>query len=138
MKALNIIDYNEMNENRFYNKVCLYIIVILILIFISIIVLLKMNKNVYYNNRVFVINDSIITNIGIDDLSKITDHQYMIINNDFIKYSIKNIELISDVITYYKVEVTFENNYQKNNIMEYKIQLEKQNMLNYLISFIGG
>ena len=62
----------------------------------------------------------------------------MIIDKNYIKYEIKNIELVSDVITYYKVSLSLENNYKKNNIMEYKIQLQKDNMLNYLISFIGG
>ena len=138
MKALNIIDYNDLNENKFYNKVCIYIIVVLILVFISIIVLLKIKKSIYYSNRVFIIGDNIITNIAIDDLNNITNHQYMIIDKNYIKYEIKNIELVSDVITYYKVSLSLENNYKKNNIMEYKIQLQKDNMLNYLISFIGG
>lgn len=138
MRALNIIDYNDLNENKFYNKVCIYIIVVLILVFISIIVLLKIKKSIYYSNRVFIIGDNIITNIAIDDLNNITNHQYMIINKNYIKYEIKNIELVSDVITYYKVSLSLENNYKKNNIMEYKIQLQKDNMLNYLISFIGG
>ncbi len=138
MRALNIIDYNDLNENKFYNKVCIYIIVVLILVFISIIVLLKIKKSIYYSNRVFIIGDNIITNIAIDDLNNITNHQYMIIDKNYIKYEIKNIELVSDVITYYKVSLSLENNYKKNNIMEYKIQLQKDNMLNYLISFIGG
>ena len=138
MRALNIIDYNDLNENKFYNKVCIYIIVVLILLFISIIVLLKIKKSIYYSNRVFIIGDNIITNIAIDDLNNITNHQYMIIDKNYIKYEIKNIELVSDVITYYKVSLSLENNYKKNNIMEYKIQLQKDNMLNYLISFIGG
>lgn len=138
MKTLNIFEYNELNENRFYNKVALYIVIILILIFISIIVLLKIKKNVYYSNRLFISNDNIITNINIDDLSKLTSHQYMIINNEFVKYNINNIELINDVITYYRLTISLEDNYQKNNIMEYKVQLQKENMLNYLISFIGG
>ena len=138
MRALNIIDYNDLNENKFYNKVCIYIIVVLILVFISIIVLLKIKKSIYYSNRVFIIGDNIITNIAIDDLNNITNHQYMIIDKNYIKYEIKNIELVSDLITYYKVSLSLENNYKKNNIMEYKIQLQKDNMLNYLISFIGG
>ena len=138
MRALNIIDYNDLNENKFYNKVCIYIIVVLILLFISIIVLLKIKKSIYYSNRVFIIGDNIITNIAIDDLNNITNHQYMIIDKNYIKYEIKNIELVSDVITYYKVSLSLENNYKKNNIMEYKIQLQKENMLNYFISFIGG
>jgi len=138
MRALNIIDYNDLNENKFYNKVCIYIIVVLILVFISIIVLLKIKKSIYYSNRVFIIGDNIITNVAIDDLNNITNHQYMIIDKNYIKYEIKNIELVSDVITYYKVSLSLENNYKKNNIMEYKIQLQKDNMLNYLISFIGG
>ena len=41
MKTLSLFEYNELNENRFYNKVALYIIIVLIIIFISIIVLLK-------------------------------------------------------------------------------------------------
>ena len=138
MRALNIIDYNDLNENKFYNKVCIYIIVVLILVFISIIVLLKIKKSIYYSNRVFIIGDNIVTNIAIDDLNNITNHQYMIIDKNYIKYEIKNIELVSDVIAYYKVSLSLENNYKKNNIMEYKIQLQKDNMLNYLISFIGG
>ncbi len=138
MKTLNIFEYNELNENKLYDKVSIYIIIVLFLIFISIIILLKIKKNVYYSNRLFISNDTIITNINIDDLSKLTDHQYMIIDNDIIKFNINNIELINDVITYYRLTITLENNYQKNNIMEYKIQLQKENMLNYLISFIGG
>ena len=47
MKTLSLFEYNELNENRFYNKVALYIIIVLIIIFISIIVLLKIKKNVF-------------------------------------------------------------------------------------------
>ena len=137
MKTLNLFEYNELNENRFYNKVALYIIIVLIIIFISIIVLLKIKKNVYYSNRLFISDSNIITNIGIDDLAKITEHQYMYIDNDLVKYSIKNIELINDIVTYYRITLSLDTN-KKNNIMEYKIQLQKENMLNYFISFIGG
>ena len=137
MKTLNIFDYNELNENNFYNRVAVYIIVVLIIIFIGIIVLLKIKKNVYYSNRLFIANDTIVTNISIDDLDKVTNHQYMFINNDLVKYDIKNIELINDVITYYHITLSLDTN-KKNSIMEYKIQLQKENMLNYLINFIGG
>jgi hypothetical protein len=137
MKTLNIFDYNELNENNFYNRVEAYIIVVLIIIFISIIVLLKIKKNVYYSNRVFIANEAIVTNISIDDVDKVTNHQYMFINNDLVKYDIKNIELINDVITYYHITLSLDTN-KKNSIMEYKIQLQKENMLNYLINFIGG
>ena len=137
MKTLNIFDYNELNENNFYNRVAAYIIVVLIIIFIGIIVLLKIKKNVYYSNRLFIANDTIVTNISIDDLDKVTNHQYMFINNDLVKYDIKNIELINDVITYYHITLSLDTN-KKNSIMEYKIQLQKENMLNYLINFIGG
>jgi hypothetical protein len=137
MKTLSLFEYNELNENRFYNKVALYIIIVLIIIFISIIVLLKIKKNVYYSNRLFISDSNIITNISIDDLSKITDHQYMYIDNDLVKYSIKNIELINDIVTYYRITLSLETD-KKNNIMEYKIQLQRENMLNYFISFIGG
>ena len=138
MKPVDIFEYNELNKNDFYNRVSIYIIVVLILIFISIIVLLKIKKNVYYSNRIYISNDSVITNISVDDLSKLEDHQYMFIGNDLVKYKIKKINFISDVITYYQIELELENNYQKNNIMEYKIQLQKENMIDYLISFIGG
>ena len=137
MKTLSLFEYNELNENRFYNKVALYIIIVLIIIFISIIVLLKIKKNVYYSNRLFISDSNIITNISIDDLSKVVKHQYMYIDNDLVKYSIKNIELINDIVTYYRITLSLETN-KKNNIMEYKIQLQKENMLNYFISFIGG
>lgn len=137
MKTLSLFEYNELNENRFYNKVALYIIIVLIIIFISIIVLLKIKKNVYYSNRLFISDSNIITNISIDDLSKVVEHQYMYIDNDLVKYSIKNIELINDIVTYYRITLSLETN-KKNNIMEYKIQLQKENMLNYFISFIGG
>ena len=137
MKTLSLFEYNELNENRFYNKVALYIISVLIIIFISIIVLLKIKKNVYYSNRLFISDSNIITNISIDDLSKIVEHQYMYIDNDLVKYSIKNIELINDIVTYYRITLSLETN-KKNNIMEYKIQLQRENMLNYFISFIGG
>ena len=63
MKTLSLFEYNELNENRFYNKVALYIIIVLIIIFISIIVLLKIKKNVYYSNRLFISDSNIITNI---------------------------------------------------------------------------
>lgn len=137
MKTLNIFDYNELNENSFYNRVAAYIIVVLIIIFISIIVLLKIKKNVYYSNRLFISGDTIITNIAVDDLSKIANHQYMFIDKKILKYDIKNIELINDVITYYRITLDLDSN-NKNSIMEYQIQLQKENMLNYLISFIGG
>ena len=137
MKTLSLFEYNELNENRFYSKVALYIISVLIIIFISIIVLLKIKKNVYYSNRLFISDSNIITNISIDDLSKIVEHQYMYIDNYLVKYSIKNIELINDIVTYYRITLSLETN-KKNNIMEYKIQLQKENMLNYFISFIGG
>ena len=138
MKTVSIFDYNELNEKGFYNRVALYIIIVLIIIFISIIVLLKIKKDVYYSNRLFISKDSIITNISVDDLSKLTDHQYMYINKELIKYEIKNIDLINDVITYYQITLNLLDNSKNNNIMEYKIQLQKENMLNYLISFIGG
>ena len=115
MKTLNIFDYNELNENSFYNRVAAYIIVVLIIIFISIIVLLKIKKNVYYSNRLFIANDTIVTNISIDDLDKVTNHQYMFINNDLVKYDIKNIELINDVITYYHITLSLDTN-KKNRI----------------------
>ena len=137
MKTVNIFDYNELNENSFYNRVAIYIIIVLIIIFISIIVLLKIKKNVFYSNRLFILNDTIVTNVGIDDLSKITEHQYMFINNDLTKYNIKNIELINDVIMYYRITLELDTD-NKQSIMEYKIQLQKENMLSYLISFIGG
>ena len=163
MKTLSLFEYNELNENRFYNKVALYIIIVLIIIFISIIVLLKIKKNVYYSNRLFISDSNIITNISIDDLAYldiILDNivylkllyplesadtvlenchldQYMYIDNDLVKYSIKNIELINDIVTYYRITLSLETN-KKNNIMEYKIQLQRENMLNYFISFIGG
>lgn len=137
MKTLSIFDYNELNENSFYNKVAMYIIVVLIIIFISIIVLLKIKKDVYYSNRLFISGDTIVTNIAIDDLSKITDHQYMYINKELVKYDIKNIEMINDLITYYRITLDIESN-NKKSIIEYKIQLQKDNMLNYLISIIGG
>ena len=137
MKTLSIFDYNELNENSFYNKVAMYIIVVLIIIFISIIILLKIKKDVYYSNRLFISGDTIVTNIAIDDLSKIADHQYMYINKELVKYDIKNIEMINDLITYYRITLDIESN-NKKSIMEYKIQLQKDNMLNYLISIIGG
>lgn len=137
MKTLNLFEYNELNENRFYNRVAAYIIIVLIIIFISIIVLLKLKKNVYYSNRLFISNNNIITNIGIDDLYKITEHQYMYIDNNLVKYDIKNIELINEIVSYYRITLSLETD-KKNNIMEYKIQLQRENMLNYFISFIGG
>ena len=136
--TIDILEHNELNEDKLYTKVFVYTVIVGIIIILSIIILFSIRKKIYYQNTLYMIGDKIVTNIPISNLEILTSNNKIFINREELEYKVLEIELVNDVVPFYKVYLNIIGNYEKNNIMNYKVFLRDDNLFNYLIYLIGG
>ena len=136
--TIDILNHNELNENKLIKKIILYTTVVSIIIIISVIILFTVRKKIYYQNNLLVLKDKIVTNIAISDLEIFSNNDTLIINKKSFKYQIKEIELFNNENPYYQVVLNVLGEFEKNEIVSYKILLRDDNLFNYLTYLIGG
>ena len=138
---MELFKYNKLYDD----KKPLIKIWILILSFIGIclLILYSIDYTSYYSNRGVIISDNYLK-IYVDenDLYKISNNSKLKIENKNFAYTIKSISDILFNSTYY-IEVILEMNLDdkinvKNNIIDFKILLDKKTILEYIIYKIGG
>ena len=136
--TIDIFEHNELSEGKLYHKIFVYTTIVVLLIILNIIILFGIRKKIYYQNNLYIIGDKIVTNIPINNLETLTSNNLIYINKKELNYKVLEIELVNDTIPFYKVYINIEGEYEKKNIMNYKIFLRDDNLFNYLIYLIGG
>ena len=138
---MDLSKYNSLyNKNKSLIKIWLFVIAsigCLILIFYNI------DYEDYYKNSVVVIdNDVLKLYVTEDDLDKIINNDKIKIKNETFAYEVKSISNVLFNSIYYREVILFtdlkENLNIKNNIVEFKILLDKKTILEYIIYKIGG
>ena len=136
--TIDIFEHNELNEGKLYQKIFTYTSIVVLIIILNIIILFGIRKKIYYQNNLYIVNKKIVTNISVNDLETITSNKIIYLNKKPYNYKVSEIELVNDVMPFYKVYLSIDGDYEKNNIMNYKIFLRDDNLFNYLIYMIGG
>ena len=136
--TIDIFEHNELNEGKLYQKIFTYTSIVVLIIILNIIILFGIRKKIYYQNNLYIVNKKIVTNILVNDLETITSNKIIYLNKKPYNYKVSEIELVNDVMPFYKVYLSIDGDYEKNNIMNYKIFLRDDNLFNYLIYLIGG
>ena len=136
--TIDIFEHNELNEGKLYQKIFTYTSIVVLIIILNIIILFGIRKKIYYQNNLYIVNKKIVTNISVNDLETITSNRIIYLNKKPYNYKVSEIELVNDVMPFYKVYLSIDGDYEKNNIMNYKIFLRDDNLFNYLIYLIGG
>lgn len=120
-----------------------YIIVVGFILFLVYLVFKSTYYENYYVNSGILIEENNLKVYVLDkDLDKITTNSKLKIKNKEFAYTIKS---ISDVLfnTNYYYEVVIESDFSsnlniKNNLIEFKILLDKKTILKYIYQKIGG
>jgi len=133
--------YNNLYNN--YINPYKYIIVTVLMLTTIIVIFKKVEFNKYYSNSGIVIsNHEIEIYVNRKDLNKVYNNKKIIINNKNFAYNIKNIsEPIYYNDYYYKIILKvkiLDNLNIKNNFIDFKILLEKQTILKYILKKVGG
>lgn len=128
----DILDSDYYNVNKILIKYCLYLMLSLIII---IAILILVVKKRYYQNLIYYVNDKKISIIvDTNNLNKVKNNKYITIDGVDYKYNIDKIEKKDN---FYIVTIDMSLNL-KSNSETYKILLEKENLLQYLIRIIRG
>ena len=117
----------------------MYLVIIIISMVIVILYLFFSKKNIYYENELMVLDHNYaVTYILKSDLSYLNSHSRLIVDNKEYDYKIKDLELISGIETYYKVQIELKNDFLKNSFNNYKVIIRKENLLKYIIRLMKG
>lgn len=117
----------------------LYLIIIIISLVIVFLYLVFNKKNIYYENELMVLDHNYVeTYILKSDLSYLNSHKKLLIDNKEYSYKIKDLELISGIETYYKVQMELKNDFLKNSFNNYKVIVRKEKLLKYIIRLMKG
>ena len=117
----------------------LYLVIIIISLMIVFLYLVFNKKNIYYENELMVLDHNyVVTYILKSDLSYLNNHNKLLIDNKEYSYKIKDLELISGIETYYKVQMELKNDFLKNSFNNYKVIVRKENLLKYIIRLMKG
>ena len=135
---IDLLEHNELNENKLYQKVFVYTLIVVLFIVLCIIILFGVRKKIYYLNNMYIGDKNIVTNVLINDLDNLTSNHTMFINKKEYTYQIEEIELINDSTSYYRVYLKINGYEEEGNILNYKIYLRNDSLFNYLIFLIGG
>ena len=128
----DILDSDYYNVNKILIKYCLYLMLSLIII---IAILILVVKKRYYQNLIYYVNDKKISIIvDTKNLNKVKNNKYITIDGVDYKYNIDKIEKKDN---FYIVTIDMSLNL-KSNSETYKILLEKENLLQYLIRITRG
>ena len=123
----------SLHFSKLYQKIFTYTSIVVLIIILNIIILFGIRKKIYYQNNLYIVNKKIVTNISVNDLGTITSNKIIYLNKKPYNYKVSEIELVNDVMPFYKVYLSIDGDYEKNNIMNYKIFLRDDNLFNYLI-----
>lgn len=138
---IETLDINLMKKNNksIENKLFIYCSVVgFLLIFLAVIMCLS-NKDLYYQNNVFIVNQKqAILYVMPNDLNIIKDNKFLVINNNKYYYEINKIDLISDKSLYYQINLYMKNDLLINSFSSYKILLRKESLLSYMLRIIKG
>ena len=108
----------------------LYLVIIIISLMIVFLYLVFNKKNIYYENELMVLDHNyVVTYILKSDLSYLNSQKKILIDNKEYSYKIKDLELISGIETYYKVQMELKNDFLKNSFNNYKVIVRKENLL---------
>ncbi|MDD6879459.1 MAG: hypothetical protein PUD59_04460 [bacterium] len=135
-----IVEYNKIYLNRFsLRKIWICLIIILTLM---IIILDNVNYEKYYANNASVVDDNVLkVFVNKDDLSILNKYNKIKIDNDFFAYTIIKIDEIEYINKKYfevllKIKLDEKHNII-NNYINFKILLERQCVLKYIINKLG-
>lgn len=138
---IETLDINLMKKNNksIENKLFIYCSVVgFLLIFLAVIMCLS-NKDLYYQNNVFIVNQKqAILYVMPNDLNIIKDNKFLVIDNNKYYYEINKIDLISDKSLYYQINLYMKNDLLINSFSSYKILLRKESLLSYMLRIIKG
>jgi len=132
---------NSLNENKnsVEIKIFMYSAVVGFLLIILIVVMSIVEKNLYYQNSLIIINEKrALLNVLPMDLSILEKNKYMLIDNKKYYYKIEEIELINENNIYYQIILDMNNDLLINSINSCKILIRKEKMFNYITRIIRG
>ena len=127
------------NKNDIEVKIFMYSTVVGFLLIILLIVMNKLDKDLYYQNNLIIINNkSTLLNVLPMDLSIIENNNYLMIDNKKYYYNIEKIELINENSVYYQIILDMQNDLLVNSLKSCKILIRKEKMFNNIIRIIKG
>lgn len=127
------------NKNDIEVKIFMYSAVVGFLLIILLIVMNKLDKDLYYQNNLIIINNkSTLLNVLPMDLRIIENNNYLMIDNKKYYYNIEKIELINENSVYYQIILDMQNDLLVNSLKSCKILIRKEKMFNYIIRIIKG
>lgn len=127
------------NKNDIEVKIFMYSAVVGFLLIILLIVMNKLDKDLYYQNNLIIINNkSTLLNVLPMDLRIIEKNNYLMIDNKKYYYNIEKIELINENSVYYQIILDMQNDLLVNSLKSCKILIRKEKMFNYIIRIIKG
>lgn len=112
-----------------------YAIWVLVLFLIAVFFLLYQKKNIYYKNIIYKENNLVYVLIDYQNIKKLFNNNELYLNDILYKYQIREFMLDTE-LHLYKVGLNLDKDLINNS--EYKIFINKESYLNYLIKEIGG
>lgn len=138
---INLNEYRKTKLNLNKDYYSFFFIIIASIVLFYILICIKVDD--YYINECIVKEDLLICNVLYNDIDYITNNNYLYINDKKYKYEIYSIEedINNQNNIYYKeinLNINLENYNIDNNILEIKIKIYHDNLLNYMKRKIGG
>ena len=138
---MNLLDYSDLyNKNKSLVKIWLILIGVVGCLFL---ILYSIDYKNYYSSSGIVVENNILKiYVTEDDLDKVSNNSRLKIKDETFAYKIKS---ISDVLfnsMYYReiiLEIDLDDKLNiKNNVIDFKILLDRKTILKYIYYKIGG
>ena len=131
--------YDRNNKISLEIKVFLYSLVVGFFIVCLLVLMIILKKDLYYQNDLIITsNHSAVINVLKDDLNIIKNNKYLRIDNKNYYYEISSLELVNDIIVYYRVNLELESDLLVNSINRCLLLIRKESVFNYFIRIIKG
>lgn len=138
IESLDIKLFNKNNKN-IENKLFIYCSVVGFLLVLLIVIMCLLEKDLYYRNELYVINQKeAILYILPNDLEIIKDNKFLIVNDKKYYYNINNIKSISDTALYYQINLYIDNDLLVDSFNSCKILLRKESIFSYIVRIVKG
>lgn len=140
VEFIELKSYLEHKEQNIFIKGFWYSIIISVLLILVILFSSCKKKNLYYENILFVENNAVFLTVNYNDFELINNNHKLIINNELYNYSIKNTSVINNGNLYYQFEISINEQFFDidNGIFKYKILLQEESILKYLVRIVKG
>lgn len=135
----NIKSYLENKEENIYLKMFYYSIIIGVLLILVVIYSSYKKKDVYYENVLYLKNNEVYLLVGYNELEHLTNSKSIIVNDKLYNYSIKDIDLNENSLSYeVKIISGFLDIKYENVFYKYKVLLREESILKYIARIVKG